>query len=244
MSKARTQAPRRAAAALAANPTHGYDVFRPWSLQPAPCPGTCSTPNMPLKDWYHDLAAQYPRLVKETVIGHSRQGQSIMAYKVTADARNARDGRRPAVLYDSTQHAREWIATEVERRLFAYVRRATAATASIKRLLGTRELWFVPVVNPDGYDYTFTSPATRLWRKNLRDNDGDGADRRRRRRRHQPQLPVQVELGPRGRVRRPRRRDLPRRRPPASEPEVKAMRGLESAHPAERSRSTTTRSPS
>jgi hypothetical protein len=29
------------------------------------------------------------------------------------------------------------------------------------------------VVNPDGYDYTFTED-NRLWRKNLRDNDGDG----------------------------------------------------------------------
>ena len=38
-----------------------------------------------------------------------------------------------------------------------------------------RELWFVPIVNPDGYDYTFTAPATRLWRKNLHDNNGDGA---------------------------------------------------------------------
>ncbi len=35
------------------------------------------------------------------------------------------------------------------------------------------ELWFVPVANPDGYDYTFTE-GNRLWRKNLRDNDGDG----------------------------------------------------------------------
>ena len=33
----------------------------------------------------------------------------------------------------------------------------------------------MPIVNPDGYDYTFTAPATRLWRKNLRDNNGDGA---------------------------------------------------------------------
>ena len=25
------------------DPTHGYDVFRPWNLTPAPCPTTCST---------------------------------------------------------------------------------------------------------------------------------------------------------------------------------------------------------
>jgi hypothetical protein len=34
-------------------------------------------------------------------------------------------------------------------------------------------MWFVPVANPDGYDFTFTE-GNRLWRKNLRDNDGDG----------------------------------------------------------------------
>ncbi|MGI8574097.1 MAG: M14 family zinc carboxypeptidase, partial [Egibacteraceae bacterium] len=43
----------------------------------------------------------------------------------------------------------------------------------IRRLLATTELWFVPVANPDGYDYTFTE-GNRLWRKNLRDNDDDG----------------------------------------------------------------------
>jgi hypothetical protein len=172
VSKGRSQAPRRGRAL--ANPSHGYNVFRPWSLQPAPCPSTCSTPDISLKDFYHRLAIQNPRLVKETVIGHSVTGQDIMAYKVTDDARRERDGRRPAVLYDSTQHAREWIATEVERRLFVYVL-THAGDREIKRILRTRELWFVPVVNVDGYDYTFQSPATRLWRKNLRDNNGDGA---------------------------------------------------------------------
>ena len=24
------------------DPTHGYNVFRPWHLKPAPCPGTCT----------------------------------------------------------------------------------------------------------------------------------------------------------------------------------------------------------
>src|SRR3954462_3101216 len=34
----------RASARAAATLQHGYNVFRPWSLDPAGCPGTCSTP--------------------------------------------------------------------------------------------------------------------------------------------------------------------------------------------------------
>ena len=77
------------------------------------------------------------------------------------------------MLYSSTQHAREWISTEVNRRLmFHYIDRYRAGDKSIRRLLDDTELWFILVANPDGYQYTFTDE--RLWRKNLRDNDGDG----------------------------------------------------------------------
>jgi len=41
-------------------------------------------------------------------------------------------------------------------------------------MLKASELWFVVIANPDGYQYTFQSPDTRLWRKTLRDNDGNG----------------------------------------------------------------------
>jgi hypothetical protein len=154
-------------------PTHGFDVFRPWSLQPAPCPTTCARPMQNLKSWYRGMANRFPNIVKERVIGRSLLGQEIPAYKVTLNAKRVADGARPAVLYNSTQHAREWIATEVERRLFSYVLRRSD-DPEMARILRTTELWFIPVVNPDGYDYTFTSAANRLWRKNLRDNDGDG----------------------------------------------------------------------
>jgi hypothetical protein len=173
VSRARSRAPGRGKASPLVPPAKGYDVFRPWSLAPGPCPTTCSTPRMSLKDWYHGMALRNSDVVKEAVIGRSLLGQPIMAYKVTADARRTRDGRRPVVLYDSTQHAREWIATEVERRLFNhFVTRKR--DRQIRSLLADRELWFVPVVNPDGYDYTFVSAESRLWRKNLRDNNADG----------------------------------------------------------------------
>ena len=43
----------------------------------------------------------------------------------------------------------------------------------ITDIVDTTELWFIPVANPDGYDFTFEE-GQRLWRKNLRDNNGDG----------------------------------------------------------------------
>ena len=59
------------------------------------------------------------------------------------------------------------------RRLARHVIDGYRTDPTITELVDTTELWFVPVANPDGYDFTFT-PGNRLWRKNLRDNDGDG----------------------------------------------------------------------
>ena len=107
------------------------------------------------------------------MIGSTVQGQDIVALKVTKNARTVRDGSRPSVLYSSAQHAREWITPEMNRRLLHYYLDQYPTDEKIRRIVDRTELWFVPVANPDGYDYTFTE-GNRLWRKNLRDNDGDG----------------------------------------------------------------------
>ena len=73
----------------------------------------------------------------------------------------------------SAQHAREWITVEMTRRLLHHVLDNYGKDPAITTLVNQTELWFVPVANPDGYDYTFTE-GNRLWRKNLRDNNGDG----------------------------------------------------------------------
>jgi Zinc carboxypeptidase len=106
------------------------------------------------------------------VLGRTVQGREIIALKVTKNANQVRDGSRPATLYMGTVHAREWIATEVSRRLLRHFVENYGRSAEIRNLVDTRELWFMPVANPDGYQYTFSTE--RLWRKNLRDNDADG----------------------------------------------------------------------
>jgi hypothetical protein len=126
---------------------------------------------------YHDqlttIARDYPGVTKLVKLGTTYQGRDILALKMTQGARGQKDGSRPAVIFSATQHAREWIAPEMVRRLmYTYLERWEAEDERTMKLLQSTELWFVPVMNPDGYEYTFTDE--RLWRKNLRDNNGDG----------------------------------------------------------------------
>jgi hypothetical protein len=139
----------------------GQTVFRSYSQ-----PGG-------LHDELVKTAQDHPSLTKLVNLGQTVQGKPITGIKVTTQARWLPDGLRPSTIYIGAQHAREWITPEMVRRLMHHVIDNYGRDPEITRLLRTSELWFVPVANPDGYDFTFTE-HNRLWRKTLRDNNGDG----------------------------------------------------------------------
>jgi Zinc carboxypeptidase/Immune inhibitor A-like, MAM domain len=146
------------AAAMAVN---GFNVYRSWDE-----PGG-------IRDELFQVASQNSGIVKLEVLGKTYGGRDLIALRVTQGANNSKDGSRPAVLYSSNQHAREWISLEVNRRLLHYfIDGWKANDPEIRDLLRNTELWFVISANPDGYQYTFDTE--RLWRKNLRDNNNDG----------------------------------------------------------------------
>jgi hypothetical protein len=126
-----------------------------------------------LKEEYEQIARRHPLITKLVKIGKSTNGVDIIALKVTLGAPLLKDGIKPSTLYMSAQHAREWITPEMNRRLMHYYVDGYLRNRQVTNLINTTELWFVPVSNPDGYDFTF-EPGQRLWRKNLRDNNGDG----------------------------------------------------------------------
>lgn len=137
----------------------GYKVWRSWDEEGG------------IEDEMRSLANQSPHVALRD-LGDTHQGRDILALKVTKNADTQTDGTRPAVLYSSAQHAREWISVEVNRRILHYFVDNYGKKPLPTRLVNTRELWFVLVANPDGYQYSFD--VDRLWRKNLRDNDGSG----------------------------------------------------------------------
>ena len=126
-----------------------------------------------IRDQLIQIAQRNPGIAKLTSIGKSRHGRDLYALRLTEGARKSRDGAKPASLYAATQHAREWMATEMDMRLLKLcVERYLSGDKATRELLKDVELWFAPMLNPDGYQYSFD--AERLSRKTLRDNNGDG----------------------------------------------------------------------
>ncbi|HEX6234930.1 MAG TPA: M14 family zinc carboxypeptidase [Jiangellaceae bacterium] len=138
----------------------GYKVWRPWD-------GPAG-----LERQLRSVPEEYPGLAELHTLGQTHEGRDILAIRVTSDVTNTPLNERPAVLYQGTAHAREWIATEVTKRTMLHFLEGASTDPEVQDILASTELWFVPVVNPDGYQYTFDHE--RLWRKNVRDNDNNG----------------------------------------------------------------------
>ncbi|MEB3220801.1 MAG: M14 family metallopeptidase [Candidatus Sericytochromatia bacterium] len=108
------------------------------------------------------LAQAYPTLVEAVEIGKSVEGRPILAAKITAKpAENL-----PAVRITGGTHARELVPVELMRNLTKALVEGYGKDATVTRLLDSRQVWIVPVVNPDGR--TRVEGGSAMWRKNAR----------------------------------------------------------------------------
>ncbi len=117
------------------------------------------------------LAEQFPDLTEPGIIGQSLEGRDIRLLRVTGPdtKENPRDAR-PAFVIDGTQHAREWIAPMTVIFAIDSLLRQYESDPRIQAVVDGVDFYFVPMVNPDGYEFTWTTD--RYWRKNRRDNNG------------------------------------------------------------------------
>lgn len=120
------------------------------------------------------LHAQYPQLCSPKVsIGTSVEGRSLWLVKISDNV--GVDENEPEVLYDALHHAREPLSMATTLLFMDELLAGYGSDPLATFLVNERELFFVPCVNPDGYEYNRqTNPGGGgMWRKNRRDN-GDG----------------------------------------------------------------------
>jgi murein tripeptide amidase MpaA len=106
-----------------------------------------------------ELATKYPSYITPIVIGKSHEGRDTKGVKL-----NIGGGDKKIVVLEGTFHAREWISAATTTWILNEL--LTSSDPDVQAVAKDYEWHIVPVSNPDGYEYTWTTD--RNWRKNRR----------------------------------------------------------------------------
>jgi len=127
-----------------------------------------------IKETLYATEAAFPEIAKVYDIGDSwekTQGiadRDILAIKISDNVEVDED--EPEVLIMALHHAREWPSAEIAAQLIENLTAQYGSDHRISWVVDNRETWIVPVVNPDGLDFSMSDPLNEGWRKNRRDN--------------------------------------------------------------------------
>jgi carboxypeptidase T len=110
------------------------------------------------------VVAAHPAIVRRFSIGKSYQGRDIWAAKISDHVTT--DENEPEVMFDSLVHAREHITVEMNLYLLHLLADNYGTNTRITRLVNTREIYLVFMVNPDGGEYDIAGGVLHSWRKN------------------------------------------------------------------------------
>ena len=115
-----------------------------------------------------DEISQESDIVTKTIIGQSYEGRDILGIKISIDNEIE---NKPAVFINGCQHAREWITPMATTYLIQELSEHENTDSEVNMFLNGVDIYIVPVVNPDGYVYTWESD--RWWRKNRQPNNNN-----------------------------------------------------------------------
>ena len=121
-----------------------------------------------------DFHQQYPQLCSQRVsIGQSIEGRDLWMVKISDNV--GVDENEPEVFYDALHHAREPLSMSTTLLFMDELLDGYGIDPEATFLIDERELYFIPCVNPDGYEFNRSNSPNGggLWRKNRR-NNGNG----------------------------------------------------------------------
>jgi carboxypeptidase T len=123
-----------------------------------------------------DLVARHPTFMKKFSIGKSYQGRDIWGVQIntSASARNVSGNTfsaKPGVVFLGNHHAREHVSAEIPLMLLEYLADNYGSNRDITALIESRDIYIIPMVNPDGVEYDIASGSYRWQRKNMRPNN-------------------------------------------------------------------------
>ncbi len=117
--------------------------------------------------------ARFPGICKLYDIGdgwekvHGYADRDIWAMKISDDP-SYEDPNEPEILFNGNTHARELITVEIPIAIIRELLVKYGRDPQITEMVDEKEIWVVPMVNPDGHVRVETVDS--MWRKNLNRN--------------------------------------------------------------------------
>ncbi|KAG9492030.1 hypothetical protein GDO78_000513 [Eleutherodactylus coqui] len=110
--------------------------------------------------WMEQMVESHPDMLEKISIGNSFEKRPLYVLKMTGKEKNATN----AIWIDCGIHAREWISPAFCLWFVGHAVQFYGADEYMTKLLKYIDFYVLPVMNVDGYDYTWTT--NRMWRKN------------------------------------------------------------------------------
>ncbi len=126
-------------------------------------------------DHLDNMFELFPDLItQKESIGQSIEGRDLWMVKISDNP--TVNETEPEVLYTSLHHAREPAGLMTNLFFMYYLLENYDSDPFIQALVDNTELYFIPVINPDGYVYnqSISPNGGGMWRKNRRDNGVTG----------------------------------------------------------------------
>ncbi|XP_072897653.1 carboxypeptidase B-like [Hemitrygon akajei] len=112
-----------------------------------------------INEWIAGTVARNTNLMALEEIGTSYEGRPINVIKISKKTGQT----KPAIFMDCGIHAREWISPAFCQWFVKETINNYGSDPTITHILDTMDIFIVPVINVDGYSYTWST--NRLWRK-------------------------------------------------------------------------------
>jgi hypothetical protein len=137
------------ASALAAGEPSGYEHFHTYSE---------------VKADIDAAVAAYPNIAQRFSMGVSYEGRQIWGIKISDNV--GTDENEPEAFIVAQIHANERSAGELALYLLTLLVDGYGNDSRITDIVDSREIWIVPMANPDGAEYDMSDGLFRHWRKN------------------------------------------------------------------------------
>ncbi|XP_074520809.1 carboxypeptidase O-like [Halichoeres trimaculatus] len=115
-----------------------------------------------ISQWMTDIVKENPDLVSIMKYGKTYEKRTISLLKIGVHS----EEKKKAIWMDCGIHAREWIAPAFCQYFVRQILDAYKKDVKMQEMMKNMDFYVTPVLNIDGYIFSWADETTRLWRKN------------------------------------------------------------------------------